>query len=157
MALISAFLGSLFGVWNGVLIRTKSSGIISFYELAGGMIILGLGYFIFGYDMLMPDQISTDNWIYLLILGTVATAFAFVVSVFVMKELSPFTVVLAINLEPVYAIIMAWMLFDEKMNEGFYIGASLIIGILVVNGYIKNKRNKRHSMVKAATPEELVS
>lgn len=149
MALLSAFLGSVFGVWNGLLIRTKSSLIISFYELAGGAVMLAVLYVIIGYDMLMPSDISNENWMYLGILGTVATAFAFVVSVYVMKELSPFTVVLAINLEPVYAIIMAWLLFDETMNDGFYIGAVLIIGTLVVNGYMKNRRNKRHSMVKS--------
>jgi drug/metabolite transporter (DMT)-like permease len=140
LSLLAAFLGSLFGVLNGVFIKHKTSPVISFYELAGGGLVLLLALLFSGYPLISPTDISFENWSYLLLLALVATAFAFVASVFVMKELSPFTVALAINLEPVYAIIMAWMFFNEQMSSGFYIGSVIIIATLFANGYIKKQK-----------------
>jgi drug/metabolite transporter (DMT)-like permease len=76
------------------------------------------------------------------VLGIVCTTFAFVASVNVMKELSPFTVSLTINLEPVYGIIIAYLLFgdSEKMTAGFYFGTVLILFTLFANAWF-NKRN----------------
>ncbi len=72
---------------------------------------------------------SIPDLIYLLILGIICTAYAFAVQVNVMKHLSAYIVVLTINLEPVYGIIMAWFLFGETehMTQGFYVGTSIII------------------------------
>ena len=60
-----------------------------------------------------------------------------------MKYLSPYTVMLTINLEPVYGIILAVLVFGEKekMSPQFYIGASIILITVIVNGIIKNKKN----------------
>jgi drug/metabolite transporter (DMT)-like permease len=147
LSLLSAFLGSLFGVLNGVFIRNKRPAVISFYELSGGLVLVLIGLLVAGHDLVLPHEITAEDWLYLLILGTVATAYAFVVSIFVMRELSPFTVALAINLEPVYAIIMAWALFHEKMNDGFYSGVSIILVTLFANGYIKRYRARNRKPV----------
>ena len=58
-----------------------------------------------------------------------------------MKHLSAFTVMLSINLEPVYGIILAVLIFDEKekMSTGFYVGALIILVIILLNAFIKNK------------------
>lgn len=58
-----------------------------------------------------------------------------------MKYLSPYTVVLTVNLEPVYAIILAILVFGdkEKMNTEFYLGACIVIGVVLINGILKNK------------------
>jgi len=78
------------------------------------------------------------------LLATVATAFAYVVSVDVMKELTPFTVALAINLEPVYSIILALLIFgdEEKMSPGFYWGALLILLALFADAVLKRRRRR---------------
>ena len=88
-------------------------------------------------------SISNSDWLYLILLGTVCTAFAFVASVTVLKHISAFTFTLSINLEPVYTIILAYFIFGEKeqMNIEFYIGTLFIIGILFLNAYIKSKLN----------------
>ena len=73
------------------------------------------------------------------------TTYAFIAAVNVMKYLSPFTVILTYNLEPIYGILLAIILFPnaEKMSSQFYIGAILIIGVVVLNGFLKNsKKNK---------------
>lgn len=73
--------------------------------------------------------------VYLFLLASVCTAYAFIAAVYIMKDISPYTVVLTYNLEPVYGIILAIILFPEKekMSTSFYIGAIIIISIVFVN------------------------
>ena len=82
------------------------------------------------------------DWVYLLILGTVCTAYPFIESVRVMRNLSPFTVVLTINMEPVYGIILAYFLLGSKehMSPSFYGGALIIVAVLFANAYVQKRR-----------------
>ena len=84
---------------------------------------------------------STD-WIYLLILSSICTAYAFIISVDVMKYLTPYTVMLTINLEPIYAIILALIIFGdkEKMSPKFYLGAFIVLFVVLLNGILKNRK-----------------
>jgi uncharacterized Zn-binding protein involved in type VI secretion len=74
--------------------------------------------------------------IWLFLLSSICTAYAFSASVKVMKFLSPFTVMLTINLEPIYGIILALLIFDdtEEMSPLFYIGALIILTTVIANG-----------------------
>ena len=87
-------------------------------------------------------MLSVSDWLWISILAVVATSFAFIASTSVMKVLTPFTTAIAINLEPVYAIILAVMFFgdEEVMGVEFYFGASLIIGAVIINTLIKRER-----------------
>ena len=82
---------------------------------------------------------------YLMILSSVCTAYAFIASTSIMKFLSPYTVMLTINLEPIYGIILAVLVFKEKerMSFEFYIGACIILLTVLLNAVIKSyqKRN----------------
>ena len=57
-----------------------------------------------------------------------------------MKKISPFTVNLSVNLEPIYSIILALIIFGESeiMTKGFYIG-SIVIMISVFTNIIVKK------------------
>jgi drug/metabolite transporter (DMT)-like permease len=85
--------------------------------------------------------ISAADWMWLFILASFCTAYAFIASVHVMKFLSPYTVMLTINMEPVYGIILALLVFNdkEKMNSAFYVGAAIILTTVILNGILKNK------------------
>ena len=85
-------------------------------------------------------QISSNDWLYLIILSSFCTAYAFIASVQVMKYLTPYTVMLTINLEPVYAIILALIIFGEKeqMSTEFYYGAFIVLFVVLLNGVLKN-------------------
>ena len=90
------------------------------------------------------------DWLWIVLLGTVATAFAFVVSVKVMEEISPFTVSLTVNLEPVYGIILAFFIFgsSEKMTWGFYVGTILILAALYMNAlHRKGKLGRKKQLI----------
>lgn len=145
LALAAAFLASLFTVINGRLVKSYPSVIISFYELSGGVLAISLYFILINPINLSVIHIPFSDGVYLLILGIICTAFAFVASVKVMQELTPFTVSLSINLEPVYGIILALIFFgnEEKMTLGFYIGSLLIIGSILLNVLFKKIQKKR--------------
>lgn len=150
LGLISAALAATFTVINGTLIKQYDSQKISLYELGGGFLAVTAYLFFFkGFPPVSDLMLSSSDWFYILILAVVCTAFAFVVSVEVMKELTPFTVSLTINLEPVYGIILAVLIFgaEEKMSTGFYAGALIILSTLFANVLIK-KWLKRRSSIK---------
>lgn len=141
LALCSAFLAAIFSLANGKLIKKHKPSVISFYELGAGVLFLS-GYLLFqnGFEK-VTFQLSTSDWIYIFILASFCTAYAFIASVKVMKHLSPYTVMLTTNLEPVYGILLAYAIFgdSEKMNILFYIGALVILGTVIANGILKNR------------------
>lgn len=141
LALCSAFLAAIFSLANGKLIKRHKPSVISFYELGAGVLFLS-GYLLFFEDFnQVTFQLSTSDWVYIFILASFCTAYAFIASVKVMKYLSPYTVMLTTNLEPVYGVLLAYAIFgdSEKMNILFYIGALLILGTVIANGLLKNR------------------
>jgi drug/metabolite transporter (DMT)-like permease len=143
-ALTSAFLSALFAVINSKLVKSHDATVISFYELSGGVIfftifLLFTHSFSAGFFML-----SATDFIYLMILSSVCTAYAFIASTSVMKFLSPYTVMLTINLEPIYGIILAVIVFKEKekMSFEFYIGAVIILVTVLLNAIIKSRKKR---------------
>lgn len=145
LALISAFLSALFSVINGKFAKEYNAATISFYELLGGVLCLTIFLLYSGgftYDFF---AISLSDLGWLVLLASICTAYAFIVSVDVMKHLSPYTVMLTINLEPIYGIILAVLIFQEKekMNPSFYLGAAIILSTVVLNGILKNYQKKK--------------
>ncbi|NMH24855.1 DMT family transporter [Flavobacterium solisilvae] len=142
LALISAFLSALFAVINSKFVKEHDATVISFYELAGGVFFFSI-FLLFG-NSINADffQLTTQDFVYLLILSSVCTAYAFIASTSVMKFLSPYTVMLTINLEPIYGIILAVLIFKEKeqMSFEFYIGALIILFTVLLNVIIKSRK-----------------
>ena len=144
LALTSAFLSALFSVINGKFAKLYNPTIISFYEILGGVLFLSI-YLLFTQSFTPAFfQLSFNDFKWLLILSSICTAYAFIASVGIMKFLSPYTVMLTINLEPVYGIILALFLFNdkEKMSFEFYIGALIILTTVILNGILKNRKSR---------------
>ncbi len=142
LGLITAFLSALFSVINGKFAKQYNPNCISFYELSGGVFFLTI--FMFFVDGFSENffSISLSDFIWLVVLASICTAYAFSASIKVMKFLSPYTVMLTINLEPIYGIILALLVFkdSENMNSLFYIGALIILATVLINGILKNKK-----------------
>lgn len=143
-ALIAAFLSALFTVLNGLYIKNNDAETISLYQLFFGVVFISIYLIIKGFKF-EEFALTTSDFIYLLILSSICTAYAFIVSVKIMKYLTPYTVMLTINLEPVYAIILALIIFGEKekMSTQFYIGALIILITVIVNGILKNRKKAK--------------
>lgn len=145
LALTSAFLSALFSVMNGKLAQEFDSTLISFYELLGGVLFLSIFLIFSGSFNEQFFNLNGSDFIYLLILSSVCTAYAFIASVKVMKHISPYTVMLTINLEPIYGIILAVLIFKEKeqMSPAFYFGALIILATVIANGIVKYYLKKK--------------
>jgi drug/metabolite transporter (DMT)-like permease len=142
LALISAFLAAFFSVINSVLVKENDSAIISFYELMGGFWVISILFYLNG-DIVL-EQLSLNNiqLFWLMVLGIVCTSFAFLLGVYVMKFIKPYTVNLSVNLEPIYAIIFALLIFknSELMGLNFYLGAMIVVGSILLNALFKKNK-----------------
>ncbi|WP_299683880.1 DMT family transporter [uncultured Dokdonia sp.] len=156
LALLSALLSAIFTLVNGKFVHDHNPTKISFYELVVGTLFITT-YLAFAkadtfFTTSFFDLPYTD-WIYLLVLASICTAYAFIASVKVMRHLSPYTIMLTINLEPVYGILLAFMVLGDKeqMSAEFYYGAIVILLVVIANGILKNRnllRSKKESAVK---------
>lgn len=142
VALISAFLSACFSIINGKLAHTHDSVVISFYELLGGLFILAIFLFYQGGFAAFQFDFQPFDYLWLGILGTVCTAYPFIATIDIMKYLTPYTVMLTINLEPIYGILLAVFLFkdQERMTPAFYFGAVIILLTVLLNAYFKNRK-----------------
>ena len=124
--------------------RINSSLVITLYEMLGGTITMMLYLLISGDFNLLSIIPIGDDWFYILVLGIICTALAFLLGTEVLKELSPFTVSISINLEPIYAILLALWIFGESeiMSIEFYIGAAIILTTIILNAFLKAKESK---------------
>lgn len=145
LAVTSAFLSALFSVINGKYAKEYNPNIISLYELSSGVFFISIYLFFAGSFTPAFFALSINDLIWLFLLSSICTAYAFSASVKVMKFLSPFTVMLTINLEPIYGIILALLIFDdtEEMTPLFYVGALLILITVIANGIVKSKKKKQ--------------
>ncbi|TLP71777.1 DMT family transporter [Maribacter sp. ACAM166] len=143
IALISAFLAAVFSLINGKLVEEHRPSIISFYELGLGVVFLSIILIIKGEWSISLIILPNMDWVYLLILSLICTAYAFIASVKIMRVLTPYTVMLTTNLEPVYGILLAWFIFgsEEKMKPMFYVGALIILSTVIANGILKQRLN----------------
>ena len=139
LALVSAFLSALFAVINSKFVQQYDAPVIAFYELLGGVVFFSILLWISGSFSPSFFRISGSDWIYLGILSSICTAYALINSVKIMQYLSPFTVMLTINLEPIYGIVLALLIFDDKerMSPIFYLGAGIILATVLLNALVK--------------------
>ncbi|WP_294321987.1 EamA family transporter [uncultured Chryseobacterium sp.] len=138
-----AVFGTIFSVFNGKMFGKTSSGNIIFYEIFSGWFVLML-FYLFSGQIFEINEISYRDLALIGLLASVFTAFPMLESVNLMKYISPFTLILTVNLEPVYGIILAFFIFGESehMSPVFYIASGVMILAIIVNGLIKAKKQK---------------
>ena len=115
---------------------------LSFYELTiGSFLGLILSYFSDNINI-ESFKISGMDLLWLLILGLVGTSFAFNLSIKVMKYLSPFTVMMVINLEPIYGVLLSLVIWKEKsfLSTSFYLGFLIVMGSIFLSALYKKFR-----------------
>lgn len=146
LGISSAFFSSFFSVLNGKLIKTHAAITISFYEFICGVFFISV-YLLFSTDGFHASffELSISDWFYLLLLASICTAYAFVASVHILRYISPFTMVLTYNLEPIYGILIAVLLFPSKevMSLSFYLGSVLIVLTVIINVILKKTYLKK--------------
>ncbi|HEV2479227.1 MAG TPA: DMT family transporter [Puia sp.] len=147
IGLISALLGSLFPVLNKRILKRVSPENVTLYELTGGFLVLTLLMPLYLWLFPAPSLIpSWQDWIWLLVLSWACTVLAFNLSMSALAHISAFTVNLSYNLEPVYGILLAFVLFreDKYLSKGFYIGFCLILLSII----LQTVRLRRRHLLK---------
>ena len=150
IALLSAFLSSLFTILNGKMVQEARAITLSFYELlVGSLVGIVVAYFS---DMLTIQAFTPQgwDWLWLLLLGLLGTSFAFNMSIQVMRHLSSFTIMMVINLEPIYGILLALAIWNEKafMSVNFYIGFFIVLLAILMHGVYKHRKEGQKKSVQ---------
>ena len=147
--ILTALFGTIFSVFNGKIYGKTSSGNIIFYEIFAGFLILSFFYLFTG-QITQLNEISSRDLSLILLLASVFTAFPMLESIKLMKYISPFTLILTVNLEPVYGIILAFFIFgdSEQMSPVFYIASLIMILAIVANGVIKARKTANTQKVE---------
>ena len=142
IAFLATILSVIFTLLNSKLVKEKlSPSSITFYELFIGWSAISV-YMLFETDQINTlFEFSRNDMFLLLILGSICTAYAHVGSVKVMRNLSPFSFMIIINLEPVYAVILSLIFFgkNELMSFDFYVGFALILVAIFLDSLDKRK------------------
>ena len=144
MAVFSAALSALFAVLNGRFARTYPPKAVAIHEMLGGwlgVVPVWLFLGVSGSGFHVPT-LQDLGWI--LVLALVCTAYPFLASIRLMKQISAFTLVLTVNLEPLYGIAFARLIFGESehMSDAFYVGTMMILLSLLINGWLKSRKNR---------------
>lgn len=130
LGIISSAFAALYTIYNEKLVQNYDSRIINYYQMIGGTI--GLGILLPFYLHFFPVQTifpSLKDVYYLILLASFCTVGLYVLFAESLKHISAFTVNLSFNLEPVYAIILAFLFFNEskELNMSFYIGLFFVM------------------------------
>ena len=133
MAVASALLSALFTIFNSQFARHHPPLLITQWEMMGAWASVAL--FLPFYGAYLTPGGSVDwvprGWdlLWLAVLALVCTVYALAVSVALMRRFTAFAVNLAVNLEPVYGIALAALIFHEhaRMTSQFYLGTALIM------------------------------
>lgn len=131
LGILAGFTSALFSVFNSKMVRKVPAYTITFYEMMSIFICIGL--FLPFYPSISGQELQLSpvamDWLYMALLAGVCSVYAYSLAVELMKRISVFLLQLSLNLEPLYGIIMAVIIFGkhEKMGLNFYLGTALIL------------------------------
>ncbi|GAB4023969.1 DMT family transporter [Spirosoma koreense] len=140
---VSSAFAALYTIYNERLVQRYDSRVINYYQMIGGTIGLGLllpvYLYFFPTTSLIPGPKDT---VYLVLLSLFCTVGLYVLFAESLKKIPAFTVNLSFNLEPIYAIIMAFLFFGEskRVNASFYVGLLFVMASVVCQSVISIRR-----------------
>jgi len=149
IGIVAGFTSALFSVLTSKMVRRVSAYTITFYEMIGVFIALTLFLPVYkvtwaenGILQLVPKPM---DWVYIALLAGVCSVYAFSTAVELMKKISVFLIQLTLNLEPIYGIIMAVIIFgsQEKMGTNFYIGTLIILSAVVLYPFLRKRYDRQ--------------
>lgn len=147
LAVFAGFTSALFSVFNARMVKRNSARTITFYEMVGVFGVTGMFLPLLslaGTDLRLPLLPSPTDWLYIALLAGVCSVYAYTVAVELMKRVSVFMIQLTLNLEPVYGIIMAIIIFgqQEKMDLNFYMGTMVILSAVIAYPLMRRRFEK---------------
>lgn len=145
LGIISSAFAALYTIYNERLVQKYDSQVINYYQMLAGTlgltVLLPFYYYFFPNEQFIPNLKDT---FYLILLALLCTVGLYVLFAESLKKLSAFTVNLSFNLEPIYAIIIAFLFFGEgrEVNTSFYFGLAFVILSVILQSIISRKKKK---------------
>jgi len=146
IGLISAVMGSLFPIFNREFLKRINVETMLTWQQTGGLITLSvlLPFYLhrFPVENFFPGK---GDLMWLLVLSWFCSVIAFQFSSNALKRLSAFTVNLMFNLEPIYGIVLAFIVYKENklLSKWFYIGFAIIAAALLIHVLLIAKKEKK--------------
>lgn len=141
LGLGSALFSAAFGTFNGMLAKTEAPERVTFFELFGAAVVTSLFFFVWPESFVPPWQLSVVDGLLMALLVVVCTVLPWMWSLRVLKVLSPYTLAIAVSLEPVYAMVLAVMIWPESetLSLRFYVGSAILIGLGPLNTVLRKR------------------
>lgn len=136
----AALTSSLMAVVNSIMSRRGlKAEMISVYEMVGCLVCISIFLFSLEPQTATFLNISSSDWFYMIVFAVFCTTIPFIIGVAILKNISPYTMSLTLNLETIYGILFAFFIFSdsEHMSPTFYIGAAIILAVVSVDSYMK--------------------
>jgi len=146
IGVISALLACLFPIFNSLLVKQYKPETVTLYQLSGGFVFLSMlvpVYLLYVPAGHIVPTLSDTGW--LLVLGWFCTVLAFNLTMNALKKISAFTVNLTYNLEPLYGIALAFIVYreDKHLSGSFYVGLFLIVLSVFLHTWLVYKNNRQ--------------
>lgn len=145
LGILSGLTAALFSVINSKIVVRVNAHTITFYEMASACVIIFLFFPLYQSTWADNGQLSLlplwSDWIYIAIMAWACSVYAYSAAINLTKKLSVFFIQLALNLEPVYGIALALIVFgnQEVMSLNFYIGTIIIISAVAIYPFLKKR------------------
>lgn len=156
LGLVSAVLASLFATLNKRYVDRADPLTVTAVEIGAGALFLSLVAPLLagGLEQAFPLPRGADiGWMAVLVVA--CTLFPFILSLIALRKITAFTAQLAVNLEPLYAILLAALIFDEQreLTVGFYLGVILILAAVFLHPWWAHRDRRRAHSETLATAE----
>ena len=144
MGLGSAFFSAAFGTLNGRLSPLVRGEVMTFYELSSATVVTTVFVVVWPGQGVTPWTLSLTDLGLLLALAVGCTVLPWLWSLRVLRTLSPYTVALAVSLEPVYSMLLAYFIFPdaERLHARFYAGTGILLTLVAANTWVRRARTQ---------------
>ncbi len=155
VGILSALLAAIFSTLNKRFIEHGEALCITGLEMGSGAVALTL----LSPALARAETVfvipNTHDAILLLVLAMGCTLLPFALSLVALRRLSAFTTSLAVNMEPVYAIVLAIFLFGEQreLTAAFYLGVGIVIAVVFSHALLEGRKYRTDRAAAAAAPD----
>ena len=146
VGLLAAALAATFATLNKKFIHTARPLQISFLEMFSAWIFISL---LLPWLFTLPETgkflPSQWDWVYIIILSLLCTTLPYALAVRALNHVSAFASNMVINMEPVYGVILAWLILgdNEDLTPEFYIGTAMIILVVFLYPVFRRRMVKK--------------
>ncbi|MBS1614622.1 MAG: DMT family transporter [Bacteroidetes bacterium] len=163
LGIVAAIISSIFTVLNKSIAAKYPARLMVFWEMSSGWVFISLAIGVAlaaggeryllnpSHSHLQFLPIDAWDWLWVVVLALCCTVWAQSLALTALKKLSAFTSTLSVNLEPVYGILLAFLIFKEnrELGAGFYIGLSLILlSVVLQMGLMLHQNRSSQSIIQ---------